>query len=224
MIEYEQIAVANAAIKTTNIKGKEYAEVNQRIKAFRSCYPSGFIITEPICGVADVKGTGDGVCAFRAQVGYYDEDGSPKTIGVGTAYEKESSSYINKTSYIENCETSAVGRALGMAGFGIDAAVASAEEVANAMLNQLTAPAEQPKKTAAKKTAKPAADPPQPAAKWHCVECHAPIVDSGGKTADAIYNAAMERYHKPVCLDCFKKLYAAEKAAAKATEAAEEAK
>lgn len=57
-------------------------------------------------------------------------------LGTGTAYEKENSSFINKTSYIENCETSAVGRALGMAGFGIDTSVASAEEVENAMQQQ----------------------------------------------------------------------------------------
>ena len=57
-------------------------------------------------------------------------------IATGTAYEKENSTFINKTSYIENCETSAVGRALGMAGFGIDTSVASAEEVANAIKNQ----------------------------------------------------------------------------------------
>ena len=44
----------------------------------------------------------------------------------------------NKTSYIENCETSAVGRALGMCGFGIDTSIASAEEVQNAMANQKT--------------------------------------------------------------------------------------
>ena len=50
--------------------------------------------------------------------------------------EKESTSYINKTSYIENCETSAVGRALGMAGFGIDTSVASYEEVSNAIAQQ----------------------------------------------------------------------------------------
>ena len=77
----------------------------------------------------------NGVCVFKASVGYY-ENGDPRTLGTGTAYEKESSSFINKTSYIENCETSAVGRALGMAGFGIDTSVASYEEVANAIENQ----------------------------------------------------------------------------------------
>jgi len=47
-----------------------------------------------------------------------------------------SSSYINKTSHIENCETSAVGRALGFLGIGIDTSIASADEVINAVNNQ----------------------------------------------------------------------------------------
>ena len=124
MISFEQIQKANAQIRTTNIKGKEYAEVNQRIKAFRMCYPEGFIRTQ-------LLSVEDGVCIMRAEVG----DGQ-NILGTGTAYENEKSSYINKTSYIENCETSAVGRALGMAGFGIDTSVASYEEVANAIANQ----------------------------------------------------------------------------------------
>ena len=60
------------------------------------------------------------------------------------AYEKEGSTFINKTSYIENCETSAWGRALGNLGIGIDTSIASAEEVQNAVLNQ------SPKKSAKK--------------------------------------------------------------------------
>ena len=129
MITYEQIKAANDAIKTTPIKGKDYAEVNQRIKAFRMVYPTGFIIS-------DMLSNENGVCVFQTRVGYYDDNGNPVVIGVGTAYEKENSTFINKTSYIENCETSACGRALGMAGFGIDTSVASAEEVQNAINNQ----------------------------------------------------------------------------------------
>ena len=128
-VTFSDIKTANEAIATIDVKGKEYAEVNQRIKAFRMVYPQGFILTEMISN-------DNGVCIIRATVGYYDEAGNPLSIGVGTAYEKEGSTYINKTSYIENCETSAVGRALGMAGFGIDTSVASAEEVQNAILNQ----------------------------------------------------------------------------------------
>lgn len=125
MYTWEQLAQANATIKTTPIKGKDYAEVPQRIKAFRSICPGGAIITEMLSNE-------NGVCVFRATV--YDEE--KNIIGTGTAYENEKSSFINKTSYIENCETSAVGRALGMCGFGIDTSIASAEEVTNAINNQ----------------------------------------------------------------------------------------
>lgn len=126
---FKELQEANKQIQTTNIKGKDYAEVNQRIKAFRMCYPEGFITTT-------LLSNSDGVCIFRAAVGYYDADGNEFILGHGTAYEKEGSTFINKTSYIENCETSAVGRALGMAGFGIDTSVASYEEVATAIANQ----------------------------------------------------------------------------------------
>lgn len=122
---YERIRLANETIKTTDIKGKMYAEVNQRIKAFRMVYPDGCIMTEMVSNE-------NGVCVFQASV----FDGNNRIIATGTAYEKEDSTFINKTSYIENCETSAVGRALGMAGFGIDTSVASAEEVETAIVNQ----------------------------------------------------------------------------------------
>lgn len=135
MIKYEDIAKANEAIKTTKIErkdkktgeiqSKDYAEVNQRIKAFRMCHPNGTITTE----IISIE---NGVVLMKASI--YDEDG--KVLGSGYAYEKENSTFINQTSYIENCETSAVGRALGMCGFGIDTSVASYEEVSNAMANQ----------------------------------------------------------------------------------------
>lgn len=124
-ITFKDIQEANKTIKTTDVKGKDYAEVNQRIKAFRMVYPQGTIKTEMVSNV-------NGICIFKAEV--LDQDA--KVLATGTAYEKENSSLINKTSYIENCETSAVGRALGMCGFGIDTSVASAEEVQNAMANQ----------------------------------------------------------------------------------------
>lgn len=128
-ITYKDIEKANGLTTPTDIKGKSYMEVNQRIKAFRMVYPTGTIETVMVSNE-------NGVCIFRATVGYYGENDYFVTLGTGTAYEKEGSSFINKTSYIENCETSAVGRALGMAGFGIDTSVASAEEVQNAMANQ----------------------------------------------------------------------------------------
>ena len=129
MVTYEQIQKANESIKTTDIKGKEYAEVNQRIKAFRMVYPEGMIATE-------MMSNEKGVCVFKASIYSESTPSECHLLGTGHAYEREDSSFINKTSYIENCETSAVGRALGMCGFGIDTSVASAEEVKNAINNQ----------------------------------------------------------------------------------------
>ena len=122
---FEALQIANKEIKTTDIKGKQYAEVNQRIKAFRMLFPNGSI--EP-----KIEIISDGMCVMSATV----KDDFGVVIGIGHAYEKEDSSYINKTSYIENCETSAVGRALGMCGIGVDTSVASAEEVLNAIAQQ----------------------------------------------------------------------------------------
>lgn len=129
MIAYEQIEKANATLQPLDVKGKAYIEVNQRIKAFRMLYPQGSIFTEMLSNE-------NGICIFKATVGYTDEEGEFRLLGTGTAYEKEGATFINKTSYIENCETSAVGRALGMCGFGIDVSVASYEEVQNAINNQ----------------------------------------------------------------------------------------
>lgn len=122
---FEDIQKANATIRTTDIKNKAYAEVNQRIKAFRMLKPNGSIQTELV--------SDDGArCVFKAVV----TDESGMVLGTGTAFEQKDASFINKTSYIENCETSAVGRALAMCGIGIDVSIASYEEVANAMENQ----------------------------------------------------------------------------------------
>ena len=128
MVEYDQIERVNGLLKKTDIKGKDYIEVNQRIKGFKMLYPEGFIHTQLVS-------MADGICVMTAEVGYY-ENGEKRILGTGTAYEKESSTFINKTSYVENCETSAVGRALGMSGIGVDTSVASAEEVTNAINNQ----------------------------------------------------------------------------------------
>ena len=57
----------------------------------------------------------------------FDENGH--LLSKAHSYEDENVGFINKTSYIENCETSVIGRALGLCGFGIDNSVASAEEV-----------------------------------------------------------------------------------------------
>ena len=124
-VTYKDIEQASAGIRTMDIKGKDYAIVNERVKAFRKVYPNGSITTE-------VVSMTDGMIVMRATAC----DGEGKVLATGTAYEMEASSYINKTSYIENCETSCIGRALGFCGFGIDTAICSAEEVDNAIRQQ----------------------------------------------------------------------------------------
>lgn len=112
-------------MKTVDIKGKAYVEVNERIKYFRENY-KGWSLE------SDLLSLDNGVCVVKATI--RDENGVVKANGL--AYEKENSTFINKTSYIENCETSAWGRALGNLGIGIDTSIASAEEVINAVNNQ----------------------------------------------------------------------------------------
>ena len=130
MATYEDLKKANALIKTTDVKGKEYAEVPQRVKAFRMLYPNGSLTSEIISlenGVVIMKAT---ACDENGQI-----------LGTGHAYEKEGNGFINKTSYIENCETSAWGRALAACGIiggneGAAGSIASMEEVMNAKKQQ----------------------------------------------------------------------------------------
>lgn len=134
-ITFEDIQKANKQIKTMKIERtdkktgktvtKEYAEVAQRLKAYRTVYPAGTIITEMVSNE-------NGICVFRAKV--FDEESN--LLATGTASENQKASFINQTSYIENCETSAVGRALGIAGFGIDTSISSAEEVQIAIASE----------------------------------------------------------------------------------------
>lgn len=125
MATFGEIKEVNEAMKKVPIKGKDYAMVNERVLAFRKLYPNGAI-------TSDIIKLENGVVTVKATV--MDEDG--KILGTGLAQEKESNGFINATSFIENAETSAIGRALGFAGFGIDESIATADEVANAIINQ----------------------------------------------------------------------------------------
>lgn len=121
-VSYEQIEKANKEIETINLGSKGYAQVNERIKAYRKVYPTGSITTE----IQEIK---DDYVRIKTVV--RNEEGD--IISTGTASENltgnEKKDYINKTSMVENCETSSVGRALGFAGFGVDTAIASAEDM-----------------------------------------------------------------------------------------------
>lgn len=124
---FEDLKRVNEGVKRIEVKGKAYACVAARVQAFRELYPNGSITT-------DILSLENGVVTMKSTV--YDDQGN--ILATGHAQEKETASQVNKTSFIENCETSAVGRALGMLGIGSDEQMASAEEVANAINQQET--------------------------------------------------------------------------------------
>jgi len=120
-----------------NFNVEDYVTVNTRVQSFYEKYPDGSIQTELVSFA-------DGVVVMKARAFRNGQDNIPAT---GHAYEKEGSSFINKTSALENCETSAVGRALAMMGFHVSKSIASREEVENARHQQ-----EQPDKSPRKAT------------------------------------------------------------------------
>lgn len=128
-MNYEDISRVNSEISMIDLKGKNYAMVPERVTAFRKLYPEGFIKTE----IISHDGT---TVVMQAVAGFYD-NGVPVILGSGLAQETKGYGMVNKTSYIENCETSAVGRALGMIGLGVNGGgICSAEELVNAVTAQ----------------------------------------------------------------------------------------
>ena len=160
--------------KTTNIRGKQYVEVNERIKFFRQeeQYKNWAINTEFPMLTAD-----EALCRCTIT----DRDGM--VVAVGHAHEVKAASNINKTSYVENCETSAVGRALAMLGIGIDVSIASANEVETAIEQQEEKPA--PKKRTTKKAPAKKAEPKK--------EEPAPVDDIMDKAVNYVKGATDKR-------------------------------
>lgn len=117
----------NKAIKYTDIKGKAYAEVHERVKGFRQEFPDWVIDTNIVIELSDPN-------QITMKTIILDKKGN--TRATGHAMEVKGDGFINKTSHVENCETSAIGRALGNLGIGIEQAFASADEVKNAVNKQ----------------------------------------------------------------------------------------
>jgi uncharacterized protein (DUF3820 family) len=117
--------------RTQDVKGKAYVMVNERIKYFRECPKyAGWSIE---VGIEKLElGTENDQVMMIALV----KDHAGRVMATGRAWEVRDSSFINKTSFIENCETSAVGRALGFLGIGVDTSIATFEEVAVAVAAQ----------------------------------------------------------------------------------------
>jgi hypothetical protein len=105
-------------LKTINIKGKKYVEVNERLKYFRSNYPNYSL-------VSTITHVDSEMVVVKSDI--LNPEGM--VLASGHAHEEKGANYINKTSYVENCETSSWGRALANFGIGIDESVASAQEL-----------------------------------------------------------------------------------------------
>ena len=120
-------------MKTMKIQGKDYVPVNERVLQLRKNY-----------------GDKDEMFGIKTKVVEWDKenkeiiiqawitDQSGRIIGSGIAHEwqLDKKSFVNATSYVENCETSAIGRALAAFGIGIEDAYASADEVQSAIKQQ----------------------------------------------------------------------------------------
>ena len=108
------------------IHGKEYTTVVERINDFRNDERfEGWSIETDIIST-DIEN-----CIIKATI----KDSTGKIVGTGLAHEVQGSTNINKTSHVENCETSAIGRALANIGKA-GTEYASANEVTDAIINQ----------------------------------------------------------------------------------------
>jgi hypothetical protein len=122
----------------------EYVTVHQRIEKFYAKYPQGRILTSVLEHNAET-----GFILIKAEVFRESDDANP--AATGHAYELRSAGHVQQGSYVEVCETSAVGRALALLGFEVKRGVASREEMEKAARKQTERPA--PEKSAPEKSA-----------------------------------------------------------------------
>jgi len=106
--------------KAIDFKGKKYVLVSDRVLYFNEEYKDGSITTEL------VSKPEDNFVVIKAII-------KPNEKQTFTAYSQASfddtSSFVNKTSALENAETSAVGRALAFMGIGVIESIASIDEI-----------------------------------------------------------------------------------------------
>ena len=130
----------------------DYVPVSERLETFWEEYPNGRIDT------AVVSNAG-GKVVIKASV--YRDAADPHPTATGHAHEVEGQGLVNQTSALENCETSAVGRALALMGYEIKRGIASREEMAAA---QQRPPAQAPRQSAPR-TERPGGDDVMPIGK-----------------------------------------------------------
>jgi hypothetical protein len=110
---------------------EDYVPVAERLEKFYERYPEGRVTTAIV-----EHNLESGFVLMRAEVYRSPDDAAP--AATGHAFEVRGESYVNKTSYVENAETSAVGRALAMLGFEVKRGIASREELQKTARMQAT--------------------------------------------------------------------------------------
>ena len=164
------------------IHGKQYFTVAERVNQLRESFPidSGFGISTELMSIDAQR------VVFKSEV----IDAEGKIIGVGHAMEEFGSTQINQTSAVENCETSAIGRALAACGFA-GSEYASANEVQNAIGQQVrqfpkvvSESAKQRQRVSNAPNQLPDAEDRE---EWHECEVHFGTNGPGGKKTKEVY-------------------------------------
>tara|TARA_R110002110_G_scaffold42316_10_gene132954 strand:- start:334 stop:894 length:561 start_codon:yes stop_codon:yes gene_type:complete len=125
MLVQKALTQKSTKLKTVNIKGKPYVTVDERVKFFRDNYKGYTSVTE-------ITHLTEETVIIKAVI----KNSEDRIISTGHAYEQITSYGVNSTNHIENCETSAIGRALGFMNIGVISSIASADEVKNAIAKQ----------------------------------------------------------------------------------------
>lgn len=156
-----------------NIRGKDYLTVARRVSDFRALHPTHSIVTE-------ILDRNDDVVVMRCAIA----DESGRVLSTGHAEEWRKSSEINRTSAIENAETSAIGRALAALGLG-GTEFASADEIEIALRKQQV---DQPRPNTARQVAQDAFDKLSPEAQQVCREHALEVIAmvEEGRIGDAV--------------------------------------
>lgn len=159
--------------KAIKIKGKDYVQVADRVIYFNETYKNGCIQTKEL-------ETEAGEVKILAKV--IPDVSTPDRYFTGHAQEKWDDGFINKTSALENAETSAVGRALAMMGIGVIDNIASVDEVNKATNRQ--------------KTTQVKEDPFEGLEhKYKCEDCANDIPDK-------VRDFSIRMFKKPLCMKC----------------------
>ena len=109
--------------KAIQIKGKDYVKVESRITYFNENYKEGNIKTRLISTQES------DMVIVKAKVTPDHKYPDHFFTGYSQAKWSDTTSFVNKSSALENAETSAVGRALAMMGIGVIDEVRSADEM-----------------------------------------------------------------------------------------------